>query len=126
MLKSWHRFFDMHDLLACLSTHGAAALMGLPVGQAKNASKFDVFWPVHPSTGLYQLLETFTRGVHRCPVTEDGRVVGVVSQSDVMAFLAQRVSAADGQKFTAKLANLGIIRTKPLHLAVWRGGGRCC
>jgi len=63
-------------------------------------------------------METFTKGVHRCPILQDGHVVGVVSQSDIMSYLAQTVStsATEKAKFSATLTSLGIIARNPISI----------
>jgi len=60
----------------------------LPVSQVINASHRDPFYPVEASQSLSFLIGNFlTHGVHRIPVKENERIIGLVSQSDVIRFL---------------------------------------
>jgi len=60
----------------------------LPVREVINASKRDVFHPVEITETLAFLVTNFLQfGVHRVPILEDGQVVGIVTQSDVIKYL---------------------------------------
>jgi len=60
----------------------------MPVKDVINASNRDVFHPIEVSETLNFLITNFLQfGVHRVPVTENGQVIGIVSQSDVIKYL---------------------------------------
>jgi CBS domain-containing protein len=62
----------------------------MPVKEVINASKRDVFHPVESSQSLHFLISNFLQySVHRVPVLENGKMVGIVSQSDVIKFLSK-------------------------------------
>jgi len=60
----------------------------MPVREVINMSNRDVFSPVEASESIYFLISNFLQyAVHRVPVMENGQIVGIVSQSDVVRFL---------------------------------------
>lgn len=62
------------------------------VAEARNASRHDVCVNVSPADSLFSLAELFSRGVHRaCVLSAEGALVGVVSQSDLLAFVASHL-----------------------------------
>lgn len=73
-----------------------------------------MFWPVTRATGVLDLAELFCRGVHRVPVVEGGVLVGVVSQSTLMAFLAEHVTSAGAAR---TLESLGCVTHSVLSVA---------
>jgi len=66
----------------------------MPVGKVINFSTCDVFSPMSAELSLWHLVETFTRGIHRIPVTnkEGGEIINIVSQSTVIKFLSEHSS----------------------------------
>jgi len=62
----------------------------LPVQDVINASKRDPFWTVDAGETVGFLINNFLKaGIHRVPVVENGNVIGIVSQSDVVKLLAK-------------------------------------
>lgn len=57
-----------------------------PVGKMMNVSHADKWCPVEDGT-LYQLIEVFSRGIHRVPIITGGRLQTLVSQSDFVQVL---------------------------------------
>ena len=56
-------------------------------------SEYETVFPVKKDTPIPKLMEMFYEGVHRVPVlTEDGTLINVISQSDLLAILAQCVN----------------------------------
>jgi CBS-domain-containing membrane protein len=57
-----------------------------------DASKRDPFWTVDANESVGWLLNNFLKaGIHRVPVVDNGKVVGIVSQSDVVKLLARNM-----------------------------------
>lgn len=108
-------FFDLQDLLACI--FAGKDLGTLLVGDARNKSHADVYWAVEGSLSLSQLLEVFSRGVHRVPVVDKDRVVAIVSQSSLVSFLAYRMDLKD-QELNQTLDALGVISKTPLAVSL--------
>ncbi len=81
--------FDVLDYVALVLGDGPVA--SLAVAKARNASRHDVCLTVSRSDGLFSLAEIFSRGVHRVCVVDGGVVVGVVSQSSLLSFLARHL-----------------------------------
>ena len=91
--EACHHFFDMLDLVAMILQLSDG---NVAVGEAKNKSRTDVYLPIQAELGLYSLTEIFSRGIHRVPVVSaSGKVEAVVSQSDVLHFLARHMSEED-------------------------------
>jgi len=66
----------------------------MPVRVVINASKRDVFHPVDSKQDLHFLITNFLQyAVHRVPVMEAGKVVGIVSQSDVIRYVHKHASS---------------------------------
>lgn len=58
------------------------------LGTVEDVMTADVF-SLEPDASVYQLLDFFSRtGLHRAPIIEDGRLVGIVSASDLVALIA--------------------------------------
>lgn len=69
------------------------ARFSLPVKDVINVSKKDPFWTVDSNESIGFLINNFLKvGIHRVPVEENGKVVGIVSQSDVVRFLQKHHS----------------------------------
>jgi len=68
----------------------------------------DPFWPVPQDSTLRSLINSYFKWrIHRCPVAEKGKVVGHVSQSDVIRFLANNPKSLEGV-LSKKLTDLGL------------------
>jgi len=60
----------------------------LPISDVVNASRRDPFWTIDSEESVGFLINNFLKaGLHRVPVMENGNVVGIVSQSDVVRAL---------------------------------------
>jgi CBS domain-containing protein len=86
--------FDVLDYIALILGEDPVGTMC--VAKARNASRHDVCLTVTRSDGLLSLAEVFSRGVHRVCVVDGGVVTGVVSQSDLLAFLARHLPVESG------------------------------
>jgi len=65
-----------------------ARRFALPIKDVINVSKRDPFWTVDSNETVSFLINNFLKlGIHRVPVAEDGKIIGIVSQSDVVRFL---------------------------------------
>jgi len=52
----------------------------------------EAFWPVNDENTVAFLINSFFKwGVHRAPVSSNNKIIGHVSQSDVIAFLAKNI-----------------------------------
>jgi len=83
---------------------------------------FEPFWPINENESLATLISSYFKWrIHRAPVTADKKIVGHISQSDAVAFLAQN------RKYIDSMANktlkdlslesgpvLSILKGKPL------------
>jgi len=79
----------------------------LPITSVVNASDRDPFLPVDINWSLSFLINNFLKyGIHRVPVVEDDKIVGVVAQSDVLRFLQQHRGSLTSEFHT--LAQLGL------------------
>jgi len=89
----------------------------MPVKEVINASSRDVFQPVEGSFSLNFLISNFLQyGVHRVPVMENGNIVGIVSQSDVLKFLFKHTSNLT-DIMTKRLAELGLHEGKVISIS---------
>jgi len=80
----------------------------LSVVEVINASNRDPFLPVSNHSNLAFLINNFLRFViHRVPVSSDDRVVGIVSQSDVVKFLQKHPQEIRVQR-SKTLTELGL------------------
>jgi len=80
----------------------------LPVRDVINASKRDPFWTVDAEESVGFLINNFLKlGIHRVPVVQNGQVVGIVSQSDVVRLLAKNKQFL-GELATKTVADLGL------------------
>jgi len=68
----------------------------------------DNVMPVQRNTHITQLLDMFYQGVHRVPVmSDDGtRILGVISQTDLLSILAQCITVLDQTSRTKTVAEL--------------------
>eukprot|EP00898_Chlorokybus_atmophyticus_P001244 jgi/Chlat1/211/Chrsp1S03125 len=78
---------------AVLDELGRKCLAETQIRQLIDKSKVNPFLPVSDRGNIYQLVEeVFQKGVHRAPVvSDDGKLVGIVSQSDVIRILSQHM-----------------------------------
>eukprot|EP01118_Nematostelium_gracile_P003103 TRINITY_DN1353_c0_g1_i1.p1 TRINITY_DN1353_c0_g1~~TRINITY_DN1353_c0_g1_i1.p1 ORF type:complete len:319 (-),score=47.96 TRINITY_DN1353_c0_g1_i1:25-933(-) len=68
----------------------------------------DPFWPISEKESIWTLISSyFALGIHRCPVSTSGKNLGHISQSDVIAFMAQQMD---------KFPNLGSKTIRELGL----------
>jgi len=100
--KKFLGMFDVQDLVAVSLAmidkekeqkekvdKGHSEFYNLTAGKVINFSKSDVLFPMDGSLSLYHLIEEFTRGIHRIPVTdENSAIINIVSQSSVVKFVA--------------------------------------
>jgi len=60
----------------------------MPIREVINASKRDPFWTVNANETVEFLISNFLKmGIHRVPVSDNGQIIGIVSQSDVVRLL---------------------------------------
>eukprot|EP01118_Nematostelium_gracile_P001442 TRINITY_DN1147_c0_g1_i1.p1 TRINITY_DN1147_c0_g1~~TRINITY_DN1147_c0_g1_i1.p1 ORF type:complete len:337 (+),score=83.74 TRINITY_DN1147_c0_g1_i1:105-1013(+) len=79
-----------------------------PVSDVINASKTDIFSPVESTKSIQSLISDFLQfGVHRVPVLQNGQVIGIVSQSDVVRYLLQHANKMEAL-FNKKLSELSM------------------
>eukprot|EP00211_Chloroparvula_japonica_P017742 CAMPEP_0119121592 /NCGR_PEP_ID=MMETSP1310-20130426/2151_1 /TAXON_ID=464262 /ORGANISM="Genus nov. species nov., Strain RCC2339" /LENGTH=298 /DNA_ID=CAMNT_0007111163 /DNA_START=132 /DNA_END=1024 /DNA_ORIENTATION=- len=106
--------FDLNDALSLVlnkleSGSSVDDVASLPVGDAMNLSKVDVFMPLSATLSLYHLVEWFTRGIHRVPVLNDeGTVEGIVSQSSVLRFIANHLDSIPESVLNRTVASHGL------------------
>jgi len=86
-------------------------------GQLMNISFGDPFETVTPETPLRNVIETMSLGIHRLAVVENGNIVNVISQSDLIVLLAPRLSFL-GSKFQKTVNDAGLISPVSLVYAV--------
>jgi len=73
-------------------------------GQLMNISFGNPFRTVTPNTPLRELVEIMSKGVQRLAVVQDGTIINLVSQWDILLLLASRISFF-GYKFQETLNN---------------------
>jgi len=76
-------------------------------GKLMNISFGNPFRTVTPETSLKELVEIMSSGVHRLAVVQDGVIINVVSQWDVLLLIASRISFM-GYKFQETLNNANL------------------
>jgi len=80
-----------------------------------NYSKKDPFVPLYQVGPFSALLHILSSGVHRCPIVNDqGHIVGVISQIDVLNFLADKCDDIGwhlGELGRSSLVELGMLGT---------------
>jgi len=60
----------------------------LPLQEVINASRRNVLKPIDKKENLSFLIKNFVQfRVHRVPVSDEGRIIGIVSQSDIVKYL---------------------------------------
>jgi CBS domain-containing protein len=66
------------------------------------------YWPIQDTTSLDVLIDNYFKWrMHRAPVLHKGKVIGHVSQSDVIKFLASNENQID-KEFSKKLNEIGL------------------
>jgi len=78
------------------------------VSELINVSKRDPFWPINGNESVAFLIDNFLKvGIHRVPVVDDGEVIGVVSQSDVVRLLSKNIPTIS-QTANKTISELGL------------------
>jgi CBS domain-containing protein len=120
--KKFVGMFDVLDLVALslsvLDKKGdpMSEFHNMPIGKVINFSTVDVFAPMANDMSLYHLLETFTRGIHRVPLSDaSGEVVNIVSGTNVIKFLADHQTDL-GRAGAKTSTELGLGKKGVLHL----------
>eukprot|EP00048_Salpingoeca_helianthica_P000442 m.41545 g.41545 ORF g.41545 m.41545 type:complete len:330 (+) comp10517_c0_seq1:100-1089(+) len=92
----------------------------MPVAKLINQSEGNPFLPVSEHGTFFQLAEElFARGVHRAPVSDDhGKILGIVSQSDVIALLAKSPEFLTDPLASKTISELGVIDKEFLSVTV--------
>jgi CBS domain-containing protein len=86
-------------------------------GKLINISNSDAFRTVTPNTPLRDIVELMARGMHRLAVVEDGNIINVVSQWDLLLLSASRMSFM-GAKFQKSLIDAGLSGNTQILLSV--------
>jgi CBS domain-containing protein len=77
-------------------------------GQLMNISFGNPFETVTPETPLKDVIEIMSRGIHRLAVVENGSIVNIISQSDLIVMLATRLTFL-GSKFQKTVNDAGLV-----------------
>ena len=84
-----------------------------PISQVVNFSKCDDSIIVSPTTSLHTVVELFNRvRVHRLAVSSANQIVGILTQSDLVAYFAEILSAKSFSipRMESSLAELSLVR----------------
>jgi CBS domain-containing protein len=66
------------------------------------------YWPVQENSSLDVLIDNYFKWrMHRAPVLREGKIVGHISQSDVVRFLASNEKQFE-QEFSKKISEIGL------------------
>jgi len=68
----------------------------------------EAYWPIQDTTSLDVLIDNYFKWrLHRAPILSKGKIIGHVSQSDVIKFLASNQRHLD-KEFSRKLSDIGM------------------
>ena len=77
----------------------------------------DVFLPFNNEASVYPVMEWFTRGIHRVPITDKNKhITHILSQSDVINFLSKQI---EKHSFGAnkKINDLGLMKKQVFSIS---------
>jgi len=118
-------FVDVLDLMACILEVASESkditrervenlkwqgkcLTWKQSGTLINLSQSNPLETVCPQSSLLEVVEIFAKEIHRVAVVEDRKVVGVLSQIDIVRFLARRGSWL-GTKMEKSIGEIGLL-----------------
>jgi len=88
----------------------------MPVKDVINASKRDPFWTLDGNESVGFLINCFLKdGIHRVPVVDNEKLIGIVTQSDVVSLLArnsQQISIASKKLYELGLDQFPLVTIK--------------
>lgn len=104
---------DREPLKAMMKQHAKSSLfLGEKIGKISDVSHRNPFVPIDYHATLADAVEKLAKGVHRLPVMQDGKVVGIISQSGVIKYLSAHPDLIPDE--VAVLPALPMSRTKQL------------